>query len=413
MTGTLDYLLTVNSGSSSIKFALFTNTDRPERVVAGDIADIRSSAAVLTVDGAQTREVVAIDHPNAATRVLECLEPHLKGRTLRAIAHRVVHGGGVFDWTCLITQEVIDALTQLIPLAPNHLPDEIALIRTFGQARPGVPQIACFDTAFHRDLPAVSRTLPLPRLSGLSDLRRYGFHGLSYAFLLERLAEIAGPPAASGRVILAHLGSGASLAAVRDRRCVDSSMGFTPAGGLVMSTRSGDLDPGAITYIARARNLTVDQIDELLTRRAGLLGISGRSGDVRDLLAHESTDPDARLAIDVFCYHLKKWIGAFAAALDGLDTLVFAGGIGEHAPSIRARACEGLGFLGLRLDPTRNSSNAPLISSDESSVSVHVVPTDEAVMMVTEARGLLRGLSERADDVSLSSAPDDPSSNRR
>jgi acetate kinase len=315
---------------------------------------------------------------------------YLATAPLAAIVHRVVHGGEHFDRAQRVSTDVVEKLRELIPLAPNHLPDEIALIDTFLHARPATPQVVCFDTSFHRELPLVSRTLPVPETPGL---RRYGFHGLSYAYLLGELEQVAGVSAARGRVVLAHLGNGASLAAVAGGCCVDTSMGLTPAGGVVMSSRPGDLDPGVITYLARLRSLSLDQVDHLLTRESGLRGISGRSADMRELLAHEASDPRARLAIDVFCYQVRKWIGAFSAALGGLDTLVFSGGIGEHAPAVRCRICSELTFLGVQLAEDQNTTNAPLISVPTARVGVRVISTNEALMMAREARAVLRGPS--------------------
>ena len=252
--------------------------------------------------------------------------------------------------------------------------------------------MACFDTAFHHDLPEVARRLPIPQAYDAQGVRRYGFHGLSYAFLVEQLQRLAGSAAARGRLILAHLGNGSSLAAVHDGRSIDTTMAFTPIGGVVMSTRSGDLDPGVVTYLARSEGLTPDQVEDLLSHRAGLLGISSATGDMRDLLDRAPHDPASRLAVAVYGYHIKKAIGALAAALGGLDTLVFSGGIGEHVPVVRGMICDGLEFLGVQLDTTRNEANAPVISSISSPaarVVVRVIPTDEELMIARAAYGLL------------------------
>jgi acetate kinase len=390
----LPSVLTVNSGSSSIKFALFTCAAAPERIISGAVTGIGTSAATLTVNAADDGQATALGaeggtHVSAARRLIAWLEPHLADRALAGIVHRLVHGGERFDRTHRITPEVLDGLRQLIPLAPNHLSDELRLIDAFAQSQPETLQIACFDTAFHHNLPEMSRTLAVP---GPPGLRRYGFHGLSYAFLLSALEQVAGSAAARGRVVLAHLGNGASLAAVAGGRCVDTSMGLTPSGGLVMSSRSGDLDPGVVTYLARLWHLSIEQVDDVLTHQSGLLAISGRSADMKDLLANEASDPRARLAVDIFCYQVRKWIGAFSAALGGLDTLVFAGGIGEHAPAIRDRISEALTFLGVRLDPVQNAKDAPVISASDSRVCVRVIPTDEALMMAREACAVLTRL---------------------
>jgi acetate kinase len=360
------FVLAVNGGSSSLKYALFTLAADPRQICQGSVGRVGTAAAV--------------------DRILDEIDLHVGTGVLAGIVHRVVHGGERFDRAERVTTETLAWLRALVPLAPNHLPDEISLIETCVRARPDISQVICFDTAFHRDLPLVSRTLPVPETPGL---RRYGFHGLSYAYLLRELERIAGPSAARGRVVLAHLGNGASLAAVADGRCVDTSMGLTPAGGLVMSSRSGDLDPGVVSYLARLRHLSVDEVEHLLTHDSGLQGISGRSGDMEQLLTLESSDPRARLAIDIFCYQIRKWIGAFAAALGGLDILVFSGGIGEHAPDVRSRICRELSFLGVELLESRNATNAPLISRTATRVHVHVIPTNEALMMAREAHAVL------------------------
>jgi len=363
-------LLALNRGSSSVKFALFTFDEQPVSLARG------------------MTEVS--DHHTMVQRVLEQIEPHLREVSLVAIGHRIVHGGPLYRDPQQVTAEVLDQLRRLVPFAPNHLPDEIALIEAFEQQRPDVPQIACFDTAFHTDLPEVARRLPLPRAYDAIGIRRYGFHGLSYAFLMQELARIAGAPAARGKVVLAHLGNGSSLAAVDGGRCIDTSMGFTPIGGVVMSTRSGDLDPGVLTYIARTESCTPDQLEEMVSHRAGLLGVSGASGDMRALLAATGPTADAsQLAVSMYCYAIKKCIGAYAAALGGMETLVFSGGIGEHAPPVRTQICHGLECLGVNLDQERNATNAPIISTPASRVAVRVIPTDEEVMIAQATYHLL------------------------
>jgi acetate kinase len=257
---------------------------------------------------------------------------------------------------------------------------------------PDLPQVACFDTAFHHELPRVAQILPIPRRYEAQGVRRYGFHGLSYSYLIKELSRVAGAAVAKGRVILAHLGSGASLAAVRDGKCIDMSMGFTPTAGLVMGSRSGDLDPGIASYLAATERMTGVQFQHMVNHESGLRGVSETSADLRDLLAVKENDVRAAEAVELFCYQTRKWIGSFAAALGGLDTLIFAGGIGENAPLIRERICTGLTFLGIEWDRTRNADNAPLISTDSSRVQVRVIRTDEEIMI---ARSVLRllGLS--------------------
>ena len=263
-------------------------------------------------------------------------------------------------------------------------------MKEFRQRNPELPQVACFDTAFHRTMPRVASLLPIPRRYEAAGVRRYGFHGLSYEFLMEELARLGDPAATKGRVILRHLGNGASLAAVRDGKSIDTSMGFTPTSGLVMSSRSGDLDPGLVYYLARTEQMSASQFQEMVNHASGLLGVSETSSDLRDLLARESEDVRAAEAVALFCYQAKKWIGSFAAALGGLDTLVFAGGIGENAPLVRGRICDGLGFLGIELNPKRNAENAPLISTDGGRVAVRVIRTDEEIMI---ARSVVRLLN--------------------
>ncbi len=361
-------VLAINAGSSSVKCALFTLAPEP-RLFAHEI-----------IDGAG---------PSCVPSLIDWIDGHACDRPVAAIGHRIVHGGPKYRDPQRITPTLVAALRQLIPFAPNHLPDEIALIEALARRWLDVPQVACFDTAFHADLPEVARRLPIPQAYDAQGVRRYGFHGLSYAFLLQELGRIAGADAAAGRLVLAHLGNGSSLAAVRDGQSIDTSMAFTPIGGVVMSTRSGDLDPGVVTYIARQEKLSGDQLEELLSHRAGLLGISGVSGDMRVLLEREPHDPASRLAIDIYAYSIKKTIGAMVAALGGLDTLVFSGGIGEHVPVVRARICDGLAFLGVSLDTDRNAANASIISTTASTVVVRVIPTNEELMIARSASALL------------------------
>ena len=331
-----------------------------------------------------------LDRPDAAAD--ELLAALRSGGVLGALAgigHRVVHGGPRLDRPCRISQDVLDELRRTVPYDPEHLPTEIALIESLARALPGLPQVACFDTAFHRDLPPAARLLPIPRRYAEAGLRRFGFHGLSCTFLLEELARRAGPAAAEGRVVLAHLGGGSSLTAVRAGRSVDTTMGFTPAAGVPMSTRSGDVDPGLVAYFLLAGKMTPAQLHAMLHRESGLLGLSETSGDVRELLAREAADGRAAEALAVYCHEVKKRVGALAAVLGGLDTLVFSGGVGEHAAPIRARVCEGLDFLGLALDEAANLRSAPVISPPGAAVTVRVIPTDEEVVVARATFALL------------------------
>jgi acetate kinase len=359
-------LLAINSGSSSIKFALFTQAPEPEALVRG------------TLD--------VSDRTRAIEQLLERIAASVASRPLAGVGHRIVHGGSALRESQLVTDELLAALEVLIPLAPNHLPDEIALVKSVRQLQPGLPQIACFDTAFHADLPEVAQRIAIPQRYVDEGVRRYGFHGLSYTFLMDDLRRRLGR--VEGRIVLAHLGNGSSLAAVRDGRSIDTSMGFTPAGGVVMSTRSGDLDPGVVAHVARSTGFDPDRVEHELSHRSGLTALSGGTSDMRELLAHEENDA-CRTAASIYCYVIKKQIGAYAAALGGLDILVFSGGIGEHAPSVRSRICDGLEFLGLTLDARSNAANAPIISSSSSRVTVHVIPTDEEVVIARDAFRLL------------------------
>src|ERR1039457_7189660 len=323
---------------------------------------------------------------------MDWLEAQDGFKSVRAVGHRVVHG---MQHTApeVVTQELLEELHRISPCDPDHLPSEIELIETFRQRNSKLPQVACFDTAFHRTMPRVAKLLPIPRCYDANGVQRYGFHGLSYAYLMEELARLGDPTATTGRVILAHLGNGASIAAVRDGKSIDTSMSFTPASGLVMSTRSGDLDPGLAPYLARTEQMTTKQFYEMVNHKSGLLGVSDTSSDMRDLLDHEKRDVRAAEAVALFCYQAKKWIGSFAAALGGLDTLVFAGGIGENAPLVRSRLCEGASFLGIELDEARNSETAGVISTDASRATVRVIRTDEELMI---ARSVCRILGAGA-----------------
>jgi acetate kinase len=328
-----------------------------------------------------SRSVTAPDHTVAVGALMDWIEERIGRDALTAVGHRVVHGGPKYSKPQRITAEMVEELHRLSPFDPEHLPEEILLTGAFHHRFPELPQVACFDTAFHHDLPRVARMLPIPRRYEAQGVRRYGFHGLSYAFLMGELARLAGSDAAQGRVILAHLGNGASLAAVRYGKPVDTSMSFTPTAGVPMSTRSGDLDPGLLWYLARTEGFDAKRFNEMVNFQSGLLGVSETSSDMSDLLEHEADDVRAAEAVALFCYQVKKWIGAFAAALGGVDTLVFAGGIGENSPTVRARICHGLGFLGIELEEKQNMANAGVISTAASRVAVRVIHTDEEWMI--------------------------------
>jgi acetate kinase len=374
-------VLTVNGGSSSIKFAAYEiGTDEPRRLIGGQVERVGQPDAALSAKGGgpdvDKQPMLAGDHGGAVEGLIGWLRQRLGGRSVSAIGHRVVHGGLRAHDHAIVTPGLLDQLRQATPLDPAHLPREIALIESFAKAFDGVPQVACFDTVFFRDLPAVARTLPIPKRYTDAGVRRFGFHGISYTYLMRQLGRIA-PAAAGGRVILAHLGSGASMAAVVGGKPVDTTMSFTPTAGLIMGTRCGDLDPGFISYLLRTEHLSPDQLDELLNKQAGMLGVSGTSADLRDLVARRATDPAAALAVDMFCTSARKYIGALAAEMGGLDAIVFAGGIGEHSAEARAGICDGLGFLGVELDPAANQTNGPVVSRGR--VAVRVIATDEEV----------------------------------
>jgi acetate kinase len=380
------HILTINGGSSSIKLALFEAGDSLRRVLEGGIERIGLPDATFRVKGLNqadsfSRLVRAPDHAVAVAALMDWIEERGGRHTLTAVGHRVVHGGPRYCKPERITPQMVEELHRLSPFDPDHLPEEILLTEAFHHRFPELPQVACFDTAFHHDLPRVAQLLPIPRRYEAQGVRRYGFHGLSYAFLMGELARLAGLESAQGRVILAHLGNGASLAAVRDGRPVDTSMSFTPTAGVPMSTRSGDLDPGLVWYLARTDKMSAKQFNEMVNFQSGLLGVSETSSDMRDLLDREAQDVRAAEAVALFCYQVKKWIGSFTAALGGLDTLVFAGGIGENAPLVRSRICEGLRFLGIELEESQNAANGGVISTAASRVAVRVIHTDEEQMI--------------------------------
>ncbi|MEQ1948361.1 MAG: acetate/propionate family kinase [Bryobacteraceae bacterium] len=379
-------ILAMNCGSSSIRFAVYQTGGPLRPLLSGKLDRVGLKNATLTVsdsDGAPeaTCRFAAANHRSAMEILLDWLEAQPFFASVQAVGHRVVHGMEHAEPE-KITSKLIGELRRIAPFAPEHLPAEIEWIEAIRRRHPKLPQVACFDTAFHRTMPGVAKLLPLPRRILQRGVERYGFHGLSYSYLIEELARID-PAAAKGRVILAHLGNGASLAAVRGGVSIDTSMGFTPASGLVMSTRTGDLDPGLLDYLMRTQKMTSAQFQHMVNHESGLLGVSGTSSDMRDLLAKETSDFRAAEAVALFCYQAKKWIGSFAAALGGLDTLVFAGGIGENAPVIRERICDGLGFLGVHLDPRRNATSTPVISRRSSRLKVRVIRTDEQLMIAT------------------------------
>jgi len=389
-------ILTINSGSSSIKFAVYDMAAGEHLLLSGSLERIGLPASrfqATDVSGAVLVDEQR-DLSDAATALgvlLDWLEDG--GRTAQpdAVGHRIVHGGRRHTRPERITPELLAALLALVPLAPEHLPGELEAIAAITRAYPSVPQVACFDTAFHRSRPLVGQIYALPRRFEEDGVLRYGFHGLSYEYIMQELVREAGAEVAVGRVIVAHLGNGSSMAAVRHGQSIDATMGFTPLGGMVMSTRPGDLDPGVLLYLLEAQQLSATELRTVLSAQSGLLGVSGISSDMRDLLAREHDDPRAALAIELYCYTAQKYLGALTAVLSGVETLVFTAGIGEHAAPVRARICSGLEFLGIRLDPARNARHAPIISEVGSSVTVRVIPTNEELMIARHTATALGG----------------------
>ncbi len=386
-------ILTINSGSSSIKTALYRTGSGEDMLFRGQLDRIGAGVGRFEMKDAagsvmEANERELRDHGAALEVLFEWLRGRPDAGKIDAVGHRVVHGGSRYRAPERVAPEMLAELRRLAPFDPMHLPGEILAIEVVAQRFPDLPQVACFDTAFHRTLPDVARIFALPRRLADEGLHRYGFHGLSYEFIMEDLARLDGA-AAQGRVIVAHLGNGASMAAVRDGRCLDTTMGFTPTGGLVMGTRSGDLDPGLLLYLLTERRQTPEQLNRLVNHDGGLLGLSGVSADMRELLAQAPTNPAARLAVDVFCYQARKFVGALAAALGGLDTFVFTAGIGEHAAPVREMICAGLDWLGVHLDPRRNAGNEPILSAADSRVAVRMMRTNEEQMIVRHTRRVL------------------------
>lgn len=375
----------MNRGSSTFKAALYEVGDHNKLLVsiAVDTGVTGSRLKITDPDGAKLWDFPVPDGDHDASLEAMCarLGEHGFLSGLAAVGHRLVQGGPQHKDPQRITPEFLSEIEQLVPLDPDHMPAAIRGIKFIAGTFPDLPQVACFDTAFHSALPKVAKMYALPR--GLYDqgILRYGFHGLSYEYVMRELQTIEGK-VANGRVIIAHLGSGASMAAVRDGKSIDTSMGFTPLEGLVMATRSGDVDPGVLLYLFEHKKMSAKQINLLMNKESGLLGVSGTSGDMKILLSDIHQDARAEEALDLFCYRAKKYVGAYAAVLGGLDVLVFTGGIGEHAPVVRKRICDGLDFLGIRFDAASNEANAALISAPESRVKVRVVNTNEDLMIV-------------------------------
>jgi acetate kinase len=398
MNGGNKNILAINGGSSSIKFSVYEMGETLTKWLSGKVDRIGLEDTVLTFkdvrrkhdgapaaadagnNGGESLPVDARDLTGAGAFLIGWLGQQLGDEGLAAVGHRLVYGLDHHQ-AGLIDDALLDELQHISEYDPDHLPGEIALIRLFRRHDPGLPQVACFDTAFHATMPKLARLLPIPRRYEEAGLRRYGFHGLSYAYIMEELVRIAGPAAAHGSVILAHLGNGASLAAVKNGVSVDTTMGFTPAGGVVMGTRPGDLDPGVAWWLFDKEGFDASGFNHFINHECGLLGISETTSDMRDLLSRESSDERAAEAIGLFCYQVRKMIGAYAAVLGGLDTLVFTGGIGESSAIIRSRICAGMGWLGIELDQRANAAGALFLSVEDTRVGVYAIPTDEEWMI--------------------------------
>lgn len=385
-------ILTLNAGSSSLKFAVFEVADQLQRAIQGEIETIDTGFHFRATDMAGTvlaERLRPAEHSydDFLGELLDWIEAHLGQDRLLAVGHRVVHGGRDYAQPQRVTPALLAALDRLAPLAPLHQPHNLAPIRAIAAARPDLPQIACFDTAFHHDMPRLATRFALPRDYEAQRVRRYGFHGLSYEYIAGRLQKIA-PAIACGKVIAAHLGNGASLCALDGGKSIDTTMGFTALDGLMMGTRCGALDPGVVLYLLQECGLTPEAVSDLLYKQSGLLGVSGLSGDMRALL--RSDEPRAAEAIELFIFYIARQIGALCASLRGLDALVFSAGIGENAPEIRKRVCETIAWLGIALDSSANAANALRISAPASQVEVFVIPTDEEAMIAQHTHTLLQ-----------------------
>jgi acetate kinase len=391
-----DLILVLNAGSSSVKFRGYdAGGASPRLVVRGQIEGLYMEPHFTASDAAGERRAehrwaagTRLGHDGAIAWIGDFLRSHGEGHRLVAAGHRVVHGGVNFTAPALVTPEVVDQLAALVPLAPLHQPHNLAPIRVLATLRPELPQVACFDTAFHHTQPEEAAAFALPSDITARGVRRYGFHGLSYEYIASRLPEVA-PAAAAGRTVVAHLGNGASMCALRAGRSIASTMGFTAVDGLVMGTRCGSVDAGVILYLMDELKMDTRAVEELIYKRSGLLGVSGISSDMRTLLA--SDDPRARFAVGLFIYRIGRELGSLAAALGGLDALVFTGGIGERAAQVRDRVCREAAWLGVELDPDANLRDGPRIGTASSPVSAWVVPTDEEGMIARHTAALLRG----------------------
>ncbi len=387
-------ILTINCGSSSIKFAVYETYRKTNKILSGQLKRIgfNDTAFKITNHTTEATEEIKTEiksFKEAAKFLITQLKEQKCFNSVGCIGHRIVYGMEHTDPE-IINDQLLAELKKIRDYDPDHLPAEIEIIKLFKKQFPTLLQIACFDTSFHTTMPAVAKILPIPRRFAKAGIKRYGFHGLSYNYLMEELKKVEGRIKSKGRIILAHLGNGASLAAVKEGKSVDTSMGLTPAGGLVMGTRTGDLDPGVAWYMLQKEKMTAKKFNHIINHESGLLAVSEISADMQDLLKKESSDVHAAEAVTLFCYQVKKCIGAYAAVLNGLDILVFSGGIGENAPAIRSRICKGFDYLHIEIDEKENSTNALLISTKKSKVQVYVIPTDEEIIIANSAKKLFQ-----------------------
>lgn len=372
----MDYILTCNAGSSSVKLAVFA-VDSLSEVGSASVENIGQTQPVRII-GDEKLEIEASDHVSAIRQLEEWLQSTANSRAIVSVGHRIVHGGGIFTEPTVLDDRTVARLEGLSSLDPDHMPAALATLSELQRLLPDCPHVACFDTAFFHDVPTNAKLMAIPRTYYEKGVRRYGFHGLSYQYLLRDFAEHEGAVAAEGKVIMAHLGSGCSLAAISGGKPIDMTMGFTPTSGVVMSTRSGNIDPGVVTYLAERANVNAKEFSAIVNHRSGLLGVSGLSADMLTLLNAQASNQAAAEAVDLFCYEISKAVGALATTIGGLNSLIFAGGIGERSAEIRRRVCERLEHLGVRVDEARNQHNERLISRDDTDVGVHVIHTDEA-----------------------------------
>ncbi len=377
-------ILTINAGSSSIKIALYEAGNKPVLLLSGNIEKIGYGNSILIIKQNDTKNNFSLnagDFNSTTIALIDWLQQQSWFSNVKAIGHRIVHGMH-HTQSEIITDDLLKELNSIVEYDPDHLPSEIKLTELIKKRYPQLMQVACFDTAFHTTIPAVAKMFAIPKKYFDEGVQRYGFHGISYSYLMQQLQKINSAEA-NGRIILAHLGNGASIAAVKDDKCIDTSMGFTPAAGIVMSSRSGDIDPGVAWYLMK-QGMNAKTFNDVINHESGLVGISGLSADMQTLLEKENENKNAALAVDVFCYQIKKYIGAYIAALGGLDVLVFSGGIGENASEIRKRVCNGFEYMHIEIDEALNNNHQQLISTNNSKIKVYVIATNEELMIAKE-----------------------------